>query len=138
MRVKTIRIWVDFYKFVSWNVSLVHLTYRVIVLIAFIVKMIKLLGWGLRLNEKSAKKKKEKSAKKREIIKNAEKERVRLKEIANLSEKKHGDHSMYKGEFEEKNREQFLSEHFGKRFTICGNKHMRCMDIRMTNMGKNL
>ena len=40
---------------------------------------------------------------------------------------------MYKGEFEEKNREQFLSEYFGKRFTICGDKHMRCMDIRMTN-----
>jgi len=73
---------------------------------------------------------------KREIVKSAEKERARLKELANLSEKKHGDHSMYKGEFEEKNREQFLSEYFGKRFTICGDKRMRCMDIRMTNILK--
>jgi len=58
---------------------------------------------------------------------------TKLEELVELNNKKTGTHSMFKGEFEEKNKELFLNEYFGNIFDIDGSKKMKCMDIRMTH-----
>jgi len=67
----------------------------------------------------------------------AKKEVEKLKELVELGKKKEGVHSMYKGEFEEKHKEMFLNENFGKIFTIDGEKKMNKMDIRMIHKCNN-
>ena len=74
--------------------------------------------------------KKEKNKLKLESLIN---ENNKLKELVELNQKQHGEHSMYKGEFDEKQKEIILSTYFNKQFEIDGCKKMHCMDIRMTH-----
>ncbi len=54
-----------------------------------------------------------------------------LEHLANLKEKQIGENSMFKGEFDEKQKEHIFREYFGETFIIDGTKKMHCMDIRM-------
>ena len=56
--------------------------------------------------------------------------------MINLNEKRIGDHSMYKGEFQEKKMELILKEYFSQNYEILGDKHMKCMDIRVKHKSK--
>lgn len=54
-----------------------------------------------------------------------------LSHLVELKEKKYGEHSMFKGEFDEKQKEIIFKEYFGSQFHIDGCKKMHCMDIRL-------
>jgi hypothetical protein len=64
-------------------------------------------------------------------------ENQKLKELLELNKKKIGDHSMYKGEFQEKKIEYILLEYLSSNFEILGDKHMKCMDIRIKHKLNN-
>lgn len=64
-------------------------------------------------------------------------ENNKLKELVELSQKKEGEHSMYKGEFDEKQKEMILNTYFNQNFNIDGKKKMHCMDIRMNHKEHN-
>ena len=64
-------------------------------------------------------------------------ENQKLKELVELNQKQHGEHSMYKGEFDEKQKEIILSTYFSNQFHIDGCKKMHCMDIRLTHKNHN-
>ena len=71
-----------------------------------------------------------------EKLNKLEEHNKKLQELVELKEKQHGEHSMYKGEFEEKHKELILTKYFDKFFTIDGKKKMHCMDIRMIHKDK--
>lgn len=62
---------------------------------------------------------------------------LKQKEIINLSEKKVGDHSMYKGKFNEEFTHMCLEEYFSDNFKIEGKGEIHCMDKRMCHKTKN-
>ena len=73
----------------------------------------------------------------KEIIEHLQKENKQLKELAELNKKQYGEHSMYKGEFDEKQKELILNNYFKNDFIIDGCKKMHCMDIRMKHKTNN-
>ena len=68
------------------------------------------------------------------VLKN---EIIELKQVINLDKKRIGDHSMYKGEFQEKKMEIILKEYLNQKYEIIGEKHMKCMDIRIKHKVKD-
>ena len=66
-------------------------------------------------------------------IQNIETKYCELKQVLNLNDKVIGEHSMYKGEYQEKKMELILKEFFSNDFDVIGDKHMKCMDIRVKN-----
>ena len=79
---------------------------------------------------------KERKQQHREELERLEKENKELQELAELKEKQLGEHSMYKGEFDEKQKEHILNQYFSQDFEIDGTKKMHCMDIRMNHKTK--
>lgn len=72
-----------------------------------------------------------------EKLEKLETQNRKLQELVELKEKQFGEHSMYKGEFDEKHKELILNKYFDSNFTIDGKKKMHCMDIRMIHKQKN-